>query len=223
MRRRPRASDLADGGVERSKSGLLRSVHLGHRGCRGPAAGGRCCGRPRGCVGIPQDRLLDRRSRVRSAAETKKRVSAMMVMVRLLDTRVTVDDTRAVFGGRDISATSRRIRASSPPPPTRTSATRGTCLRTRSTTSRRSSTRLIGSKRLMHPMTKSSRVSPRLSRGIADWRIARSISSRSNRPERRRESERASVISPASLPRHAPRRSPRASALRRTARDRARS
>ena len=34
-----------------------------------------------------------------AAARAKKRYPKMMVMVRLLDTRVTVDSTRAVFGG----------------------------------------------------------------------------------------------------------------------------
>jgi glycerophosphoryl diester phosphodiesterase len=35
-----------------------------------------------------------------AAARAKKRYPAMMVMVRLLDTRVTVESTRTVFGGR---------------------------------------------------------------------------------------------------------------------------
>jgi glycerophosphoryl diester phosphodiesterase len=37
---------------------------------------------------------------MRAAAHLKKRYPAMIVMVRLLDTRVTVDSTRDVFGGR---------------------------------------------------------------------------------------------------------------------------
>jgi hypothetical protein len=35
-----------------------------------------------------------------AAARAKKRYPEMIVMVRLLDTRVTVESTRAVFGGR---------------------------------------------------------------------------------------------------------------------------
>ncbi len=36
---------------------------------------------------------------MQAAARAKKRYPSMLVMVRLLDTRVTVDSTRAVFGG----------------------------------------------------------------------------------------------------------------------------
>ncbi len=37
---------------------------------------------------------------IRAAAQAKKRYPEMIVMVRLLDTRVTVESTRAAFGGR---------------------------------------------------------------------------------------------------------------------------
>ncbi len=44
--------------------------------------------------------FADTGEEMEAAARAKKRHPAMMTMVRLLDTRVTVESTRAVFGGR---------------------------------------------------------------------------------------------------------------------------
>jgi hypothetical protein len=44
-------------------------------------------------VNIPGEQM-------QAAARAKKRYAAMVVMVRLLDTRITLDSTRAAFGGR---------------------------------------------------------------------------------------------------------------------------